>query len=272
MRLHKLRHSRDVYSFWPGIADLFLAAMMVAMFLWFGETFRSMLIQAYPRASPKRTTSLTVKPIVDPKDGIIGGLQAKNDTLSAGLDAAEKELAAIKRPPPIIDLDEAKGVVFDAGSARPTTDLAKIVAAETLAKLREAITRYKINVIEVIGHTDEKPLWGVQRGGRKRRLPSIRSAGRGNLDEKLESVLAGASSTILQPASNVDLGLARAAVIAEQLRAILANKPEFAGIKVRCYSAAQGIVPATALTETDLKKRDALCRRIELRFVKSAEE
>ena len=57
---------------------------------------------------------------------------------------------------------------------------------------------FDVDVIEVIGHTDERPV----------------ASGLSNLDRRLSSVMSGASDVgLLQPADNAGLGLARAVAV-----------------------------------------------------------
>ena len=107
-----------------------------------------------------------------------------------------------------------------------------------------------VNVIEVIGHTDEQPL--VQRSS--------------NLDELLMPVLQGKSSVIrLTPADNAGLGLARAVSVTQ----VLLKDERLSRLAILPYSGAQLVNVNDSLVLAgsggDVKER----RRIEIRLRKS---
>ena len=61
--------------------------------------------------------------------------------------------------PPIITLSEANGHYFDTGSAVLSEDFLKALSGSVIDELLRNIADYPdVNVIEVIGHTDEQPL------------------------------------------------------------------------------------------------------------------
>jgi hypothetical protein len=69
-------------------------------------------------------------------------------------------------------------------------------------RLLEIIKQYDINVIEVVGHTDEQPIAGKT----------------SNLDRDLFPYLRGQSTVKLTPSDNAGLGLARAVAVLRFLR------------------------------------------------------
>jgi outer membrane protein OmpA-like peptidoglycan-associated protein len=152
----------------------------------------------------------------------------------------------------IITLSEADGYYFDIGSAALSpkfrTALSGLVIEELLGKINESPD---VNVIEVIGHTDEQPLM---------RRPS-------NLDEMLMPVLQGKASVVgLVPADNAGLGLARAISVSQIL---LDDKRLSSRFAVLPYSGAQLVNVNDSLVLAgfggDIKER----RRIEIRVRKS---
>ncbi len=121
------------------------------------------------------------------------------------------------------------------------------IPEQILASIKE----YGVDVVEVVGHTDEQPV-----GSR----PS-------NLDHDLVSVLKDdAGITSLVPADNAGLGLARAASVVS----VLLQSPKLAGYKLIPLSGAQlvNVDESLALSGTpgDIRER----RRIEIRLRKSS--
>src|SRR5580704_9939339 len=62
--------------------------------------------------------------------------------------------------PPIINLSEAGGYYFATGSAELTPSFATELRTVVVDKLLEIAESYDVDVIEVIGHTDEQPVNG----------------------------------------------------------------------------------------------------------------
>ena len=93
--------------------------------------------------------------------------------------------------PPIINLSEAGGYYFATGSAELTPSFATELRTVVVDKLLEIADSYDVDVIEVIGHTDEQPVNGRA----------------SNLDRALSSVTSGTSGAgVLQWADNAGLG------------------------------------------------------------------
>lgn len=59
--------------------------------------------------------------------------------------------------PPIIMLSEADRCSFQVGSAELSDCFRRLLIDEVVPKLLELIGKYKVNVVEVVGHTDEQP-------------------------------------------------------------------------------------------------------------------
>ena len=95
--------------------------------------------------------------------------------------------------PPIINLSEAGGYYFASRSAELRPDFEAVLRTAVTDKLLDIGASFQVDVIEVIGHTDERPVNG----------------GLSNLDRELGSVTWGANGVGVQPADNAGLGLAR---------------------------------------------------------------
>jgi outer membrane protein OmpA-like peptidoglycan-associated protein len=152
--------------------------------------------------------------------------------------------------PPIIKLSEADGYYFESGSAVLKPDFRAKLTESIAGQILSIIMQYDVDVVEVVGHTDEQPV-----GSR----PS-------NLDHDLVPVLKdSAGITSLVPADNAGLGLARAASVVS----VLLQNPKLAGYKLIPLSGAQlvNVDETLALSGTpgDIRER----RRIEIRLRKS---
>ena len=169
------------------------------------------------------------------------------DTIARGLAAGTSG----HQWPPIIRMSEADGYFFKSGSAELSATFHDALIAETPGEILKYIRKYDVDVIEVVGHTDERPV-GVRQSS--------------NLDRDLLSVLkntAGVAS--LTPADNAGLGLARAVAVVSVLR----QSPLLAGYKLIPLSGAQLVnideTLAIAGSPGDIQQR----RRIEIRLRKS---
>ena len=135
-----------------------------------------------------------------PNDGSQLNPQTIKETIQKGLDA--KTMAGHQWPP-IISLSEANGHYFKTGSAELSPEFRQELTTKTPERIAELVQEYDVDVIEVVGHTDEQPI-----GSR----PS-------NLDWSLIPVLKnGAAVGSLVPADNAGLGLARAVSVVSVLR------------------------------------------------------
>lgn len=180
--------------------------------------------------------------------------------IDAGRDAERAASAAAKAAatgrgehdwPPIISLSEADGYYFRSGSAELTPAFEKQLKDFVVPRLVDMIKQYNVDVVEVIGHTDELP---VARGG-------------SNLDQDIVKVVKGQEAIgRLAPADNAGLGLARAVAVVQ----VLAADPRLAGITVLPFSAAQLIEPDGRLTAGDSVLDMENRRRIEIRVRRSA--
>ena len=152
--------------------------------------------------------------------------------------------------PPIIKLSEAAGYHFNSGSAELSPRFRSDLAGPIPAQILDLIKQYDVDVIEVVGHTDEQPV-----GTRE-----------SNLDRELLPVLRNSANIAsVVPADNAGLGLARAVSVVSVL---LQNKA-LSGYKLLPLSGAQLInndeTLAISGTAGDVLER----RRIEIRMRKS---
>lgn len=152
--------------------------------------------------------------------------------------------------PPIISLSEAGGYSFKIGSAELTTSFHDQLVTKTIGEILDNIKKFDVNVVEVVGHTDEQPIAN---------RPS-------NLDRDLLSVLNSTSNVAkLIPADNAGLGLARAVSVVSVLR----HDPRLEAYKLIPLSGAQLVntdeTLATQGARGDIPQR----RRIEIRLRKS---
>ena len=174
------------------------------------------LVRVYSDSKKLDTAGVQLKEVAEAADVVKTAIQAKKDGASAQdvtnamalKSAIEKEFPGSSKEqiisyiregrrvqitegktggkgkhdwPPIITLSEANGHYFDTGSAVLSEQFREALSGPVIDELRRNIADYPdVNVIEVIGHTDEQPL--VQR-------PS-------NLDELLMPVLQGKSAVI----------------------------------------------------------------------------
>lgn len=154
--------------------------------------------------------------------------------------------------PPFISLSEADGYFFESGSARLQPAFERALRTTTTAKLLSIVRDYGVNVIEVIGHTDEVPMVGSS-----------------NLDTTLIPAMQGRLGVgALQPTDNAGLAIARATSVAKILRA----DRRFAGVTILPLSGAQMIEPVDRLADGRSAGDDQRRRRIEIRVRRSTEE
>ena len=171
----------------------------------------------------------------------------------------EKGLAAESRDgdrgdghnwPPIINLSEAEGYFFATRRAELTPDFENKLRTAVVGRLLDIAGTFHVDVIEIIGHTDERPLIG----------------GLSNLDRELPPVMSGASGVdMLQPADNAGLGLARAVAVVR----VLASDSRLRGFRILPLSGAQLIGIDGRLTRWDGQGDVRERRRIEIRMRKS---
>lgn len=154
--------------------------------------------------------------------------------------------------PPIIRLREADGEFFVLGRADVNTSFERAILRDAVPKIVEIARQFKVDVIEVVGHTDEQPI----------------QARNSNLDTVAIEVLAqGAPASKLIAADNAGLGLARAIAIVQ----VLKRDERLRSFNIIPVSAAQLVDVSGKLSDGsnqgDVKER----RRIDIRVRRSDE-
>jgi flagellar motor protein MotB len=151
--------------------------------------------------------------------------------------------------PPIIRLSEADGYFFRVGSAELTPDFAARIQDKVIPELMRISAAYHVDIIEVVGHTDEQAIAS---------RPS-------NLDKELLPVLRHEKDMpVLIPADNAGLGLVRALAVVN----ILKRDDRLSDFRILPLSGAQLIQTDEMLTSGSLKTNVKERRRIEIRLRK----
>ena len=196
--------------------------------------------------------------------------QSAGDFVARGLEA--KGDGGGNHLPPIISLSEEKGYTFRTGSAELLVPFREALMTTTLDKILSLIKQYDVDVIEVVGHTDEQAYSAT-----KVVSPAVDStmaltpptvvARTSNLDRGLTGVLkTGGDIGKLTPVDNAGLGLARAVSVVSVLR----QAPQLAGYKMIPLSGGQLIDTDETLALNGASGGDiAQRRRIEIRLRKS---
>jgi flagellar motor protein MotB len=174
--------------------------------------------------------------------------QAVLDTLNRGMGQG----SGGHQWPPIIRMSEADGYFFKSGSAELSLSFQEALLTKTPVEILNYIRKYDVDIIEVVGHTDERPIGARQFS---------------NLDRDLLPVLKNNAGIVsLVPADNAGLGLARAVAVVSVLR----QSPLLAGYKLIPLSGAQLVNTDETLAISgspgDIQQR----RRIEIRLRKSS--
>jgi outer membrane protein OmpA-like peptidoglycan-associated protein len=152
--------------------------------------------------------------------------------------------------PPIIRLSDADGYSFQLGSAELTEEFERKIRQKTVLELLKMAKDYQVDVIEVVGHTDELGI-----------LPRP-----SNLDKELVPVLRGETEIKkLIPGDNAGLGLARAVAIVD----VLKKDGRLKTFRVLPLSGAQLIQTDETLSSGTQTGDDPKRRRIEIRMRKS---
>lgn len=150
--------------------------------------------------------------------------------------------------PPMLQLTEKESFRFNTGSYALDQPFKQALERRT-KEIRSLIKDYRIDVVEVIGHTDGQP-----------------NPGASNLDDKLIRSRQSQVMTGYVVGSNTDLGLLRAMAVAQELRRKL-DPDGRQKLIFRPYSAANLIntdghwLPANSTNQADR-------RRIELRLTR----
>jgi outer membrane protein OmpA-like peptidoglycan-associated protein len=150
--------------------------------------------------------------------------------------------------PPLLRLTEKESFRFGTGSYALNPQF-KAALDSRLPWIQEQIKKYRIDSVEVIGHTDGQP-----------------SPGSSNLDLLLPKASSSSNLSGYQSGSNTDLGLLRALAVSNYLKTKLAASG-IQHVTVRPYSAGSLIAIDGAYAPADTRDR-ADRRRIELRFTR----
>jgi hypothetical protein len=202
------------------------------------------------------------------KSGIDPDKAAKGAALARAIDQSDANAAATLTPqqvialiekgmssgshdwPPIINLSEAAGYYFSVGSAELTPEFASALRTVVVDRLLMIAESFDVDVIEVIGHTDEQAV-----------SPRV-----SNLDRNLALVTSGQSDApALQWSDNAGLGLARALAVVK----IISSDFRLKNFRILPLSAAQLIGTDGRLTRWDGQGDVRERRRIEIRMRKS---
>ena len=119
-----------------------------------------------------------------------------------------------------------------------------------IPEITKIVDRYRIDSVEVIGHTDGQPSPGIS-----------------NLDVLLPNAIRSPALRGYRPGSNTDLGLLRALAVAKHLKLRLDPSGE-RGLVIRPYSASSLIANDGGFKPAD-GRDSAERRRIEIRFTRS---
>lgn len=154
--------------------------------------------------------------------------------------------------PPFFSLSEAGGYYFESGKATLRPEFEQSLRSKIIPRLAESIADYDVDVIEVIGHTDEVPM-----------------VGESNLDS---SLIAASSNRFeignLRSTDNAGLAMARAVAVVRVLR----SDPRLTRVTILPLSGAQMIVPVDRMADGSAARDDQARRRIEVRLRKSTDQ
>lgn len=154
--------------------------------------------------------------------------------------------------PPFFSLSEAGGYYFESGKATLRPDFQRALHTAIVPLLKRNIDDYGVDVVEVIGHTDEVPMVGTS-----------------NLDRLLIAASANRVPTeALRSTDNAGLAMARAVAVVRLLRA----DPRLRGVTILPLSGAQLIVPVDRPADGRAVGGDQSRRRIEIRLRRSTEQ
>jgi hypothetical protein len=154
--------------------------------------------------------------------------------------------------PPMISLSEAGGYFFKLGSVELSTEFEKRLHEVVIPTLLKTAKEYDVDVIEVVGHTDELPI-GLKNS---------------NLDHDMVEVLKGNKPIVaLKPGNNAGLGISRSVSV---VRSLLQDG-RLKGLRVLPLSGPQPVkTDETLANGTDVQRDVKERRRIKIRLRKSA--
>lgn len=151
--------------------------------------------------------------------------------------------------PPFFNLSEAGGYYFDSGKATLRPEFERNLSSQVIPMLAKSVADYDVDVIEVIGHTDEVPMSGAS-----------------NLDRQIINASAGRFPVAeLRSTDNAGLALARAVAVTRILR----TDTRLSKVSILPLSGAQLIVPVDRMADGTARGGDQRRRRIEIRLRRS---
>lgn len=222
---------------------------------YFKELLRAIEVR---RAVEKSGKAAGRKQLVE--DAALGATVRRAATQAGARDATEYVESAIHRAqegkrgewPPFFSLSEAGGYYFDSGKATLRPAFAGNLRDIIIPLLARNIREYGVDVVEVIGHTDEVPM-----------------VGQSNLDSKLIAASSGRFPIAqLRSTDNAGLAIARAVAVVRILRA----DPRLNGVTILPLSGAQMIVPIDRVADGSSASSDQSRRRIEIRLRRSTRQ
>ena len=165
------------------------------------------------------------------------------------VELAETKIKDLKKQEtPIINIPATSRYQFEQKKAELPSSLASALSNELAPQIDSIVREYKVDVVEVVGHTDGQEL----------------GKGFSNLDGNLEKVAIGEQDIgSLSPGSNADLGLMRALSVIQALQ----KNPKLKNLKFRAYSSAQLTLPNGEFAPVN-RESDPTRRRIEIRFTR----
>lgn len=189
------------------------------------------------------------------------GRQMREAARDAGSSDAQKfmqeALATARRGkraqwPPFFSLSEAGGYFFDSGKATLRPEFESNLRRVVIPALAQNIRDYGVDVVEVIGHTDEVPMTGTS-----------------NLDSQLIAASSGRYEIgSLRSTDNAGLAMARAVSVVRILR----SDSRLKNVTILPLSGAQMIVPVDRVADGSQRGSDQSRRRIEIRLRRSTSQ
>jgi outer membrane protein OmpA-like peptidoglycan-associated protein len=220
--------------------------------IWMPISFLKLITNPVVTATPDSQTNpggklATSYIIVEDKPDFMTNVFSTTNTNSAPIDLQTPASLSGHRWPPIITLTEAEQYAFETGSAELSEKLRNALMTTIKDQIVEILGQgYGAEIIEVVGHTDERPITGYS-----------------NLNDRLVPALANQwSVNQLMPADNVGLGMARAVAVVKVLQSVITDP----NIDIIPLSGGQAVELddklATGLNNGDQPSR----RRIEIRL------
>jgi outer membrane protein OmpA-like peptidoglycan-associated protein len=215
---------------------------------------------------------LAINRAMPPSDKSTPSPQEVADLIAKGAAPAPGPGPAGHQWPPIITLSEAGGFYFKTGSAELSAPFRGALQTTIPDGIYRDIQKYDVDVIEVVGHTDEQafgarqiaPMGQIADASSSLAAAPLRQS---NLDRWLPTILRdGGDISRLTPVDNAGLGLARAVSVVSVLR----QSPKLASFKMIPLSGAQLINTDETLAISKTPGGNvAERRRIEIRLRKS---